>query len=233
MNLDAFHRFIVAEKSVDFCFVDDGSGDGTAALLEEFVAAHRERSRLIAVGSNRGKAEAVRSGVCASLENGPFDLIGYFDADLSAPLSAISGFVSVFSRKKRCRFVLGSRFRHMGVRIVRSNVRHYLGRVFSTLSSMLLDLPVYDTQCGAKLLRTETARTLFNEPFVSRWLFDVELLARMIVHYGRLATLGSVVELPLREWDERKGSRLNWLYAITVPFELIKIKKRYFPRKKK
>ncbi|MBN1577231.1 MAG: glycosyltransferase [Chitinispirillaceae bacterium] len=233
LNLDAFHRFCTAEKNVDFCFVDDGSTDGTNALLEGFVTGHRERSRLIVIGSNRGKAEAVRRGVLESLENGPFDLIGYFDADLSTPLSAINGFTSVFNRKKRCRFVMGSRFRHMGVRIVRTTVRHYLGRIFSTFSSMLLDLPVYDTQCGAKLLRADTARTLFSEPFVGRWLFDVELLARMIVRYGRLTTLGSVVEFPLREWDERKGSRLRWHYAIAVPFELMKIRKRYFPTNKK
>ena len=46
----------------------------------------------------------------------------------------------------------------------------------------VLRAPVYDTQCGAKIFRRDLARQIFAAPFLSRWLFDVELLRRIPPH---------------------------------------------------
>ena len=54
------------------------------------------------------------------------------------------------------------------------------------VASNILNILVYDTQCGAKLFRTEHAGLIFSEHFISRWFFDVELFARSIAGTGAL-----------------------------------------------
>ena len=111
-------------------------------------------------------------------------------------------------------FVLGSRVMLMGRDIRRKATRHYFGRVFATAVSHALDLPVYDTQCGAKILRVNAATaTLFDAPFRSPWIFDVELIARYLrlpVAPGEPARRDRLYELVLPAWHDRPGSKLRW-----------------------
>ena len=54
---------------------------------------------------------------------------------------------------------------------------YYLGRLFATLASTLLDVRIYDTQCGAKIFRsTDDLKIVLSKPFLSSWIFDVELI---------------------------------------------------------
>ena len=128
------------------------------------------------------------------------------------------------------RLALGSRVKRLGSHIDRRAPRHYLGRIFSTLSSQLLDLAVYDSQCGAKLFRSDVTDVLFADPFVTRWLFDLEILVRLRNHLGRERFLKSAVEVPLTEWQEVGGSKLTLAHMARVPLELIRIRKRYISR---
>jgi hypothetical protein len=141
-------------------------------------------------------------------------LAGFFDADLSTPLRAIDDFLAVFRDRPAVEFVLGSRVMLMGRDIRRKASRHYLGRVFATAASHALDLPVYDTQCGAKMLRVNAATaTLFTTPFRSPWIFDVELIARYLrlpVLPGEPARRDRIYELVLPEWHDKPGSKLRW-----------------------
>jgi dolichyl-phosphate beta-glucosyltransferase len=103
----------------------------------------------------------------------------------------------------------------MGRDIRRKASRHYLGRVFATAASHALALPVYDTQCGAKILRVNAATaSLFAAPFRSPWVFDVELIARYLrlpVAAGEPARRDRLYELVLPAWHDRPGSKLRWL----------------------
>jgi glycosyltransferase involved in cell wall biosynthesis len=207
----AFLRFARSAPDVRLLFVDDGSTDDTAAVLERLCAERPDRLHMLSLGENRGKAEAVRTGIQRAVETGA-RMIGYWDADLATPLDVIPTFVSKLDNAPWLEMVMGSRVQLLGPRIERRPARHYLGRVFATAASFMLGLRVYDTQCGAKLFRV-TPRTVaaFASPFVSRWIFDVEILSRLAHSSsdGLPPAENVILEEPLVEWCDVGGSKLR------------------------
>jgi glycosyltransferase involved in cell wall biosynthesis len=213
LDPDAFIRFVTSHPAVQLVMVDDGSVDGTADILERIRAAAPGAVKVIRLAVNAGKGEAVRAGILAANADNPA-VVGFFDADLATPLEAVDDFLGVLRTRPDIEFVLGSRVLLMGRDVRRRAWRHYLGRVFATAASHALDLPVYDTQCGAKMLRlnAETG-TLFATPFRSRWVFDVELIARYLrlpVAAGGLSRRDRLYELVLPAWHDKPGSKLHW-----------------------
>ena len=214
LDPEAFLQFVRTHPGRQLVLVDDGSVDGTGKILDRIRGAAPASVTVVRLSSNRGKGEAVRAGMLAALSVRP-RVVGLFDADLSTPLQAVDDFLAVLRTRPAVELVLGSRVMLMGRDIRRRPSRHYLGRVFATAVSHALDLPVYDTQCGAKMLRVNAATaSLFDEPFRSRWVFDVELIAR----YLRLAAaLGEplrrdrIYELVLPVWHDKPGSKLGWI----------------------
>jgi glycosyltransferase involved in cell wall biosynthesis len=213
LDAEAFLRFAAARPGLQLVMVDDGSGDGTWEILDRMRAAAPGSVTAIRQPSNQGKAEAVRTGIRSGLSAGAA-LVGYFDADLATPLAALDDFMAVVRTRPEIEFILGSRVKLMGRDIRRRSSRHYLGRVFATGASLALDLPVYDTQCGAKVIRANAATaTLFDAPFRSRWIFDVELIARYLrlpVGPGEPARRDRLYELALPAWHDQPGSKLAW-----------------------
>jgi dolichyl-phosphate beta-glucosyltransferase len=213
LDPEAFLDFLATHPGVRLVMVDDGSVDGTAEVLERMRAAAPAAVRTIRHAPNRGKGEAVRAGILAAIAEHPA-VVGFFDADLSTPLRAVDDFLAVLRTRPDVEFILGSRVLLMGRDVRRKAARHYLGRVFATAVSHALDLPVYDTQCGAKMLRVNAATvTLFAAPFRSRWIFDVELIARYLrlpVEPGDPPRRDRLYELVLPAWHDKPGSKLRW-----------------------
>ena len=213
LDADAFVRFASTHPDVQLVMVDDGSTDGTRAALERMREAAPDSVTVVQQPSRRGKAEAVRAGILAGLSREPA-IVGFFDADLATPLTAVDDFLAVLRTRPAVEFVLGARVMLMGRDIKRKAARHYLGRVFATAVSLALDLPVYDTQCGAKMLRvTPDTATLFAAPFRSPWIFDVELIARFLqlpVGPGEPARRDRLYELAVPVWHDKPGSKLRW-----------------------
>ena len=203
-------------NDVDFQMVNDGSSDETSSVLSSMLKTLPERIGVLDLPTNVGKAEAVRAGFCAALKQAPSDqphYIGYWDADMATPLSQISQFQSLLDIDPNLTLVMGSRVCLLGRKIERRTTRHLAGRAFATAASCVLGLPIYDTQCGAKLFRsTPGIETVFQTPFRSRWIFDVEILARLV----QLSKAGAVpkidktiMEYPLETWTEIPGSKLR------------------------
>jgi dolichyl-phosphate beta-glucosyltransferase len=224
---DEILGFLHEHEHVTICLVDDGSSDGTRATIEGIRKRAANAVLTLNLPTNSGKAEAVRRGVLHAAALNRFRLIGYWDADMSTPLSELTEMLRVFDVHPQCTLTMGARIRRLGSSIDRSPARHYLGRIFATIASMLLNLPVYDSQCGAKVIRSDYVEILFREPFLTKWLFDVEILARLRNCVGRDSLLSTVTEVPLNAWAEVGGSKLRPGSMAKVPRELFRIARHY------
>lgn len=214
---------------VHFMFVNDGSTDDTAKILHAIRKEFPKRIEVIHLKRNRGKAEAVRTGMKRLLEGRVgCMLLGYWDSDMSTPLSELPSFIELFCKKPEIGVVIGSRIRRMGAEIDRFWYRHYIGRIFATAASLLLKLPVYDTQCGAKMMRPEFAKIAFDAPFSTRWLFDVEIFARLSQTLGVERVKEVIFELPLTRWVEKGKSKMTPITYVDAPFALFRIYRKYF-----
>ena len=230
LDVAAFAEFLDRTVGVSLVLVDDGSTDGTPHVLEQLRARYPRRVSVLGLGANVGKAEAVRRGMKLALRRSPA-MVGYWDADLATPLEAVLQFRSVLEQRPELVLVMGSRVALLGRRIRRRWIRHVLGRAFATAASLTLDLVVYDTQCGAKLFRvTPETASLFDRPFHTRWIFDVEILARMIAATragGGLPAEETLYEFPLDRWEDVAGSRLTSRDFLIAALDLAAIRWRY------
>ncbi len=203
----AFDEYLQATSNVSLILVNDGSADATLGVLESLAQKHEGRVRVLDLQPNGGKAEAVRRGMALAMQGSDYAYAGFWDADLATPLDAVAVFVDVFQRLARVDAVFGTRVALLGRQIDRKPMRHYLGRLFATAASVVLALPVYDTQCGAKLFRVnEQCRALFEAPFGSRWIFDVELVAR---YCRERSGQEGIYELPLDRWEDVGESKVR------------------------
>jgi glycosyltransferase involved in cell wall biosynthesis len=227
LPVDALRAFRLDGVRLEILFVNDGSTDGTQRVLESLRGEDPERYSILALEQNSGKAEAVRRGMLAAIERKP-DLFGFWDADLATPLTELPGFLDIFETRPEIEMVFAARVRLLGRSISRNPARHYFGRVGATLISSTLGLAVYDTQCGAKLFRwSAPMRDLFAEPFLSRWIFDVEIMARFIRQRGRDAAARAIYELPIQVWHDVKGSKVRSTDFARALKDLWRIRRAY------
>lgn len=209
-------------NTIDFCLVNDGSNDNTHQVIDKL---EKENNFITAIHlpKNNGKAEAIRTAYNKLSHTNEYNYIGYFDADFATPLDEIHNFMLEIEHSNKP-FIMGIRLKRIGAIIERNNTRHYFGRIVASIvSELILKLPIYDTQCGAKLIKTDLAKELFKDSFKTKWLFDIELIARMQKLHGKDFCLNNIVELPLNVWVDKGDSRLSLLDFIKTPFNLIKI----------
>lgn len=222
---DKFTDYLQHNEDIFFLFVNDGSKDATLQVLQD-LSAQNSRIYYLDLPINGGKAEAVRQGILYAKEKLDSQYVGFLDADLATPLSEIDNF-RTHIKEGEFDIVMGLRLLRLGAKVQRKRSRHLMGRIFATLSSLILQLPVYDTQCGAKLFHTSIIDALFSERFITSWLFDIELLFRYRNTYGIERAKTKIYELPLLQWNDIAGSKLKFKDFFKAPYELCKIKFKY------
>ena len=219
-----FISFAEENPGYNICFVNDGSTDNTAELLAALVKQHPENMSLISYAENKGKAEAVRTGINTILNSEQkTDYIGFWDADLSTPLCEVRKFIDVLNTQYDIDIVVGSRWQHLGAKIQRKTFRGLAAKFVSIIISKYLSIPIYDSQCGAKIFRSKDAILIFQDEFVSRWLFDVEIFKRTMIINSVCYPEEHIYELPVSQWIEMGNSKLKFYHIFKILSELIRI----------
>lgn len=224
LSIKAFRQFMKTHPGFFLCFVDDGSTDATAARLQELCDSDT-RCRLLHLEQNRGKAEAVRHGMLWLERYTDIPFCGYFDADLSTPLSFALELQAILQEEPGLEMVFGSRQLAPKNRIKRRRRRHIAGRFVSALINYTLRARFSDTQCGAKLFPARVIAPLFREPFLSSWVFDVEIIQRIKNRHGHREGLARVREIPVSRWNDVGDSKVSSYYIFRLFGELRKIKR--------
>ncbi|GGF73375.1 glycosyltransferase [Wenyingzhuangia marina] len=220
-----FLSFLNNKREVAICFVNDGSTDNTLDILKELENKSEDQIVVFDCIENQGKAGATKMGVNYCIEHFNFDKIAYLDADLATPLKECYRISKKLDGKLT--FVFGSRIKKLGSRIERSSFRFFTGRVIATFISNILKLGVYDTQCGIKVFTKELSIEVFNKPFLSKWLFDVEIFFRIIQLYTREVAITKMKEIPLRKWVDKGDSKVKMSYFFKLWLDLLKINQAY------
>jgi len=211
-TLEAIHRYF-GNKSVtrEIIVVDDGSDDKTAiivnALKEKIHDLH-----LVRYYPNRGKGNAVRTGV----EKSRGEFILFTDADNSTPIDEFEKFRKLLNQTP---VIIGSRYMTGSDIIIRQpKYRVLIGRLGNFLIRVFLFAEIRDTQCGFKAFQHMAAKEIFSRMKVNRFGFDIELLS--IAHLLKY----SIHEVPV-SWYNSSESRIRPIKDATRTFlELLYIK---------
>ena len=154
-TLTRVQTYLAQQKyPTELIIVDDGSSDGTVAVVEAFAQEHPS-VRLIK-NDHRGKGYTVRTGMLAARGH----IVLFSDADLSTPIEDLEKLLPWFERGYDV--VIGSREGSGAQRVQEPFYRHMMGRVFNVIVQWLTVRGIEDTQCGFKAFRDEVARDVFS-----------------------------------------------------------------------
>ncbi len=186
--------FSSVDVPVELILVNDGSTDGTAALLGDYEKKYG--CRVLSYAQNRGKGYAVRTGALAATG----EWVLFFDVDLATPLKTFSELKDTLSPNDAV--VIGSRrLGQSQVKRPESWMRSLLGQAFTRISNLWVP-GVTDFTCGFKCFSRTAVQTIFSRARLDRWGFDTELL-----YIARLQKL-AIREIPV-EWSHDQDSRVR------------------------
>ena len=224
-----FTKFIIKNSGYHLCFVNDGSKDKTLEVLYKLRKGREDFITVYDCKKNGGKAKAVRLGMLHMAKQDDLDYIGFLDADLSTNLADFDDFVSTIE-KSNFKIVSGSRICRIGANIKSGGVRKIISIIINFIIRKILKMEFNDTQCGAKIFHKDIIEIAFKEKFVTKWIFDVEIFKRLILHFGLKKAKKIICEKPLKRWVHVGDSKLSMKDSLKIVFQLGQIAWTYRKR---
>lgn len=184
--------FIHEYKFIDFCFVNDGSTDGTANYItKHFVNVNN--CFLISFPNNLGKGNAIRQTLL-QLKKKDYHLYGFIDADSEIPFSQVLNLIEEINKGN---FLMAISCRNLMQELKFNRSRSILSLLMMKIANQIIGFKpgLPDTQCGNKIFRREVLDACFSETFLSQWLFDIEVFLRFKKKYPDARKLITIVPL--------------------------------------
>jgi len=149
---------------------------------------------------NLGKGAAIKTGF--KVAKGSW--IGFVDADGAISATEVIRLLEIALNSQQIDGVFGARIKMLGYCIKRKFVRHFFGRIFTTLIFLLLRIPVYDSQCGCKFFRKSKVLPFVDICKEQQYLFDIELIA--MGYFNKL----NFLEVPIN-WHEVPQGKVHFI----------------------
>jgi glycosyltransferase involved in cell wall biosynthesis len=209
--LDRIHALALSAQIVA---VDDGSTDGTAAVIEEWSDAHEGELVLLRL-PHRGKGSAIR----AAIPHVTAEIAVIQDADMEYDPADVPALIEPIERGA-ADVVFGSRL--TGGRPQRAHLFWHLvgNRALSLLANVLYNTTLSDIETGYKAFRTEVLRSLH----LTRDDFAIEAELTGEVCRRKLR----IYELPIAYYGRTyaEGKKITWRDGVRAAAVLIQVRLR-------
>jgi dolichol-phosphate mannosyltransferase len=187
---------LAQDPSLEVLVVDDGSPDGTGAIVDA-IAATNPRVHIIHRESKLGLGTAYLAGFRWALDR-KYDLVFEMDADFSHNPERLPEFLEMI---KEADVVLGSRYQNGHVNVVNWPMsRLFLSYGANLYARAVTGLPIFDTTGGFKCFRRNVLETIDLSSVKSNgYAFQIEMSYRAWKRGFRL------VEIPIIFVDRTEG----------------------------
>jgi len=195
-NIPRLVPIVLEQGPLDILVVDDGSPDGTAAIVRE-MGAKDPRVNLIVREKKQGLGTAYVAGFRFAIERG-YDVVFEMDADFSHDPKEIPAFLSSV---RDADLVVGSRYTN-GVRVLNWPINRLLLSYFANVyTRFLIGLPLHDATGGFKCYRRDVLEAIDLDKIRSNgYAFQIEMSYKAWRKGFRL------VEIPIIFLDRQSGS---------------------------
>jgi dolichol-phosphate mannosyltransferase len=182
---------------IDVLIVDDGSPDGTGALVDE-RAASDSRVHIIHRAKKLGLGTAYLAGFKWALER-DYSLVFEMDADFSHDPQHIPQFLASIENAD---LVIGSRYRDRRVTVVNWPIGRLLLSYFANVyARFVTGLPIFDSTAGYKCFRRKVLETIdLSDVRSNGYAFQIEMHFRVWRKGFRM------VEIPIVFVDRTEGT---------------------------
>lgn len=208
--------------STQLVVVDDGSGDGTASIVDEFTADHLI---LLRHEKNLGKGTALRTGFKWAISNG-FEIAVTLDSDLQHAPEDLPRILEVFERN--CLDVLlGDRFHNSGKM---PRVRRFGNKFSSWIASRFCHQRIHDSQCGYRIYRLTSCKSVLTDLTLERFDSETEVIVKAALKKLKIGFSPITVIYP-DDASHCSHYRTFWDTALIIWFYTREICRRIFTKR--